>query len=467
MRVTRISALIILAAGLLSAGRAQEPVYTPDELLRLLGSRNGDVRMADAEVKAAEGGLRTARGVGRPALGVDANLSWLAVPSDPVVIDEGAFGSVMGTPLPSQDVTVIESGDPLYFKAGVQLNQVLWSWGRVPGAVALRKAELELADALAGKARTESAVRLYKALYSLRADRQLLAIVEEQERLARRMLTSIAASRDAGVITSLEYQDAALNVEGFGRTAASLRAAVDSLVGEITALAGLEGEGPFTISTEGLAMEPRLGETDIGAWRRNARERNPDLIVADRALDASVSGYELSRRSAPGRPDIGLSLGFGASGYLPAFADSWEEDDIDFFLNLTVAVKGTLVDFGSSAGTVESAEAGVAKSRAQLDGAARRLDSSVAALYTSLQALRGDVEYAERRVLWEEAMLADRVVRREAGSIGDLELLEARTEYLAGIMELTTKRMNYADAALTFLGMAAPETVRTGEAVRP
>lgn len=466
MTPTRFSALLPFMLIILFATEAQEKTYTPDELLSLVGQRNGGILASAAAIREADGRLLVAKGAGRPAIDLDTHVSYVAIPTDPVVIDAGSFGTIATSPLPVHDVTVLDASDPLYFSAAVNLNQVLWSWGKVQGAVALRESERNLASAQAVKAMTDASIQLYRSLYSLRARRELLAIVEEQERLARQMLSSIAASRDAGVITGLDYQDAALKVEGLSRTAASLRVAVDSLARDIATLAGIEETGVFAISTEGLAPEPRFEASDLIAWKRKAKVENLDLAVADKAVEASLSAYELSKRSAAGKPDVGANLSFGASGYLPVGADGWEEDDIDLFLNVTIVVKGTLVDFGSSVGTMDSARASADKALAQRGDAERKIDSSIAALYATLEILRGDVEFAERRANWAEAKLADQTVKQDAGTMGDLDLLEARTDYLADVMDLTTKRMNYVDAVLNFLGVTSPGTVVSGEACR-
>lgn len=456
--------LTLLALG----GKAAGETLDANRLMELARVSNPSLvsaRLGEAE---AAGRLEAARGALFPTLSLDSRASWIANPEDAVRIDAGSFGSipvpspVVPTLLPATDVTIAEEQDPFYYSAALSMDQALWTWGKIPAGIALREKEGLAARTNGNRAETSTLADLQKALYALDYQREALSIMETQMELSDRMLSSLALSRAAGAVTDLDYDSAALDAERLKRSAANLSDSVAKSERYITLLAGLDPAGNYRISTGGLPEIPDIGGTTLTEWARRARAENLDLAYASQAVEIRNAAAELSRLQGAGRPDVGLNLRAGWNGSRLPGEEDWS-DKGDWFVTVSVAAKGNLVDFGVSSGKIRESEAAADRAAADFAWTAAQVDSAVATSLSSLETLRADLDYKERRVAFQDAKVRDAEARLTAGAATELAVLEAQSEHLSAVLDQASARMQYTDAWVSFLLLAAPAELGRGK----
>jgi len=458
-------ALVSMLLACFSVAIGAEESMGPTELRDRVLSINPRLRSARLGVDEASGRLKAAKSAGLPTLSMELRSSYFANPSDGIVISAGEFGSLpLGTStlsLPSTDVTVQDPQDPFYYYGAFSIDQSIWTWGKTESAVKLREKERELASVSALNAELSALTSLYKDLYSLSYQREALALARTQSELSRKMVASIAVSRDAGITTELDYQEARLNAEKADRSAAALEDSIRYLEDDIRAMADLDPG--VSISTEALAQPPSLRELTLGRWQAQAEEENLDLRSAALAVELRGLSETLARQGAAGRPDLGANVKFGWAGSRLPGEDDWG-DKGDWFLTATVAAKGTLLDFGKTSGSL--AEASAAAKRASFDYARSRsqVSTAVSSSIARLETLWGDLDYAERTASFQDGKVHSAEAEREAGGVGDVDVLKAQIDRLSAVLDLSSARMRYSDACISLLALADPSQLRSGSA---
>jgi len=435
-------------------------LLTPNILVELTKSNNGTVVSARLSQREAEGRLTSARGAGLPTVSLDSRMSWIANPTDAVTLAAGSFAQ-LPTALPSTDMTIMDAQDPFYYSAALSVDQALWTWGKVSAAVETRDRERLMAGADADRAEASALADLYRSLYALAYQQEALSIVNSQGELSERMLASVASSRVAGVVTDLEYEDASLNAERISRSRASLEDSVRKLKRSVLLLAGIDPDGDYEISVEGLSETPAVPEATAAEWSARARSGNLDLAYAERGVDVRASAADLARKQASGRPDVGLNVRAGWNGSRLPGDDDWS-DKGDWFATFTVAVKGSLLDFGASAGKIAEAEFAAARAVSDWESAVKSVDTAVGASLEALDTLRDEAEYCSRLAAFQEAKVIDAESRRSAGAGTELSVLEAQSDWLSAVLDSTGAMMQYTDACVSFLLLADPAEILSG-----
>lgn len=435
------------------------------ELARVSNPALVSARLVEEE---AAGRLEAARGALFPTLSLDSRASWIANPTEAIRIDAGSFGSIpvpspaSPTILPATDVIIAEEQDPFYYSAALSMDQAMWTWGKIPAGAALREKEVIAARVNGNRAEASTLADLQKTLYALDYQREALSILETQIGLSDRMLSSLASSRAAGAVTDLDYENAALDAERLKRSAANLTDSVAKSERYIKFLAGLDPAGNYHISTEGLPKIPDIGGTTVSEWARRARAENLDLAYASQGVELRNAAAELSRLQGAGRPDVGLNLRAGWNGSRLPGEEDWS-DKGDWFVTVSVAAKGNLVDFGASSGKIRESEAAADRAAADLAWALAQVDTAVSTALSSLETLRADLEYKENRVAFQDAKVRNAESRLSVGAATELAVLEAQSEHLSAVLDQANARMHYTDAWVSFLLLAAPAELGRGE----
>lgn len=466
----------IFCAGmlLLSAPVAQAQVkeYGVSELASLALARSSESLSARSSLAESSASLEAAKRTKLPVLSIDTQASWIGIPTDALVIEEGSFGSIPYTPspgttiyiaLPDNNVTIFEEQDPFYFSTTLSLVQPIWTWGKLDNAIAAQSVRKELTAANVTKSDTDVLCALYSSLYAIRYQSEALVIVREQADLARRMLLSAAASRDAGFLTELDYEKSSIDAEQLLRTASQLQDSIDSIKRDIADYAGIPASEEWTVRISGLIETPVVSEKSIEEWITLAMGSNHDIALAGLAMKLDESLLRLAESNQAGKPDLGLSVRGGWKGSRFPPAEDWE-DKSDWFLTVTLGLQGDLFDFGSSAWKAQAAEAAARKAGLDDERARRSVEKATRSLYALLASYREDIEYAQRKEKHAEAMVEDSRMKREAGTVGEPAVFSAQTEQLSALLELTRLRMDYANACIRFLSITTPYEILSGSA---
>lgn len=402
---------------------AQDGVLTLEQAIAAALESNPALAAREAEVRAAEAGVRESRAARWPRLEVTADAGRT---TDPVAV----FGGLLRQERFAErhfDPDFLNEPDPLTnYRGLVSVAQPLWTGGGLAAGVEGSRREAEAAGLLGARARQELAFRVL--------DRYTGAVVAEQGVAVRR--DSLEAAREAVRLTRDRFETG-LVVESDLLQARVRESEAEAALAEAEAEAAL---GRAALNLEmgrdldtPLALPERLPEIGedpeavvtpgaLDALVAEAVERRPDLRAAVARVEAARAGLQAAR--AARLPSLGWRGSFEADAEDPA-------DDPGSHWSVGLGLTWTGFDGFATGARIEAARAHLEQAE-QLAEAARRgvaleVESALRRLEAASLRLRGAVE---------AVTLADRSAaivrdRYREGLTTVVELLEAET-LLAG-----------------------------------
>lgn len=393
-----------------AAGRLQDPerwwLAFGDPLLDGLEARlsidNQNLKLAEAQYRAARAAVDSARAGLFPTLGVSAASSRGS--------GNAAFGTATGGPAPVTNLYSLSA-------------QAAWEvdlWGRVRSAVDAAGARAEASAGTLGAARLSAQALLAQSYFQLRAADSQLALLERTVAAYQRFLELTRNRLAGGVASPLDVAQAETQLNS-ARTqladAKLLRAQSEH------AIAALIGKPPGAISIAGGRALPSVPAAPA--------------LVPSTTLESRYDVYSAERQVAAANADIGVaraawfpSLNLGAeNGYRSTvFSDLISAPAHFWSLGPTLAL--TLFDAGARSAALEQAKAGY--------------DQAVAAYRQTVLTAFQEVEdnLAAARLLADEsesqqaALAAARKAREiaenqyKAGTVASLDVITAQASEL-------------------------------------
>jgi HAE1 family hydrophobic/amphiphilic exporter-1 len=308
------------------------------------------------EIDVARAGVDKADAAFGPTITGSAGFAWLGNPPEGISIPAGTFGTVSDptstfpSPLPPDPVVLVPDAERLGLSATVELQQTIFTWGKLDAA-----RDAAVAEVAASLARRDQSGRDLRRTVSLSyagvlAGRDSFELLRRMVELLEARLEEAEERFDAGVVTRsfvLDEQATLARVQTqLVRTEQGLRTAEGTL-------AWLLGEPVGELEAVGY---PERLPTEAELERR-AREFNPDLAELRARSDQAAVQVRVAEASKPFLPDLGLRVRAELQGQrvplLQAnWIDSWNAD-----LTISIGASATLFDSGANAADRASAEA--------------------------------------------------------------------------------------------------------------
>lgn len=317
---------------------------------------------ARQEVRAARADLAGAKAEFGPTISAEGGFALIGNPQEGVSIPTGALGtapdpaSTFPQPVPDQPFVLIPDQENLGLSLSIQLEQTLFSWGKLQSARAAAEAELFASGASLDMTRrqvrrqaSESYVALAITEESLPRVRAIIGLLEE--RLSDRELQF----REGTVTQSAVLAERALLAGGrtqLVRTeqgVASARAALAYLTGVDDPQPQLPG------LPDGIPEEQELVSRALGDY--------PQLNELKAREDQAQVQVDVLEASRPFLPDIGLTVTADAQGQrLPLIQANWN-DLWTTNVQITIGARVLLYDYGRNEAQLESARAQAAQAQ--------------------------------------------------------------------------------------------------------
>lgn len=197
------------------------------------------------------------------------------------------------------------------FQAGIGVSWELDLWGRVRRQVEAADARIEIAAEDAHAVQTAVLAETARDYLQLRATRQLLAITEDNLRIARDIARLTSVRQRQGVASTLQVASAAAQVAALEARLAPLRHRDAQLR---NALAMLLAQPPQALDARLADIRrdwPVLPAMAIGLPSELA-ERRPDIRRADAALHAATASIGVAKASFLPRITLNGDIGYQA-----------------------------------------------------------------------------------------------------------------------------------------------------------
>lgn len=446
LRAVACGAVAALVAVAPSVAHAQEraPVrLSIEDAMRGAEAPSGALAAARARARAAEHQIDAARSARLPQITGSAQYSRTLASEFDGVFDSGAFGGGGGAPVERMPCGPLDTryctGFPLVpggsldlpfgqantWRAGVNVQQLIWDFGRAKAQIDQARAGAALSKLDAGSLRVQTVLGVAQAYYdAVLADRQV-AIAEAGLASAEAVFADQELARAQGAVAEFDAVRAEVARDNQRNTVVQAQQQREVAYLRLKYTLDLPLDQPVEL-TSSLDL---ASEAEAEALAAVAREAAGLAAEASRSAVAQAT-ENVRRTQAAARgaradrwPQIGAVMDYGVVNYPDGFFP-----DTDWRTNWTVGVNLTVPIFDGwrRRALVRAADAEVEAARAQLTDAEqlaanelRQTDATIAAALTVWQASGRTVQQAQRT--YEIAEL-----RFEQGASTQLELVDAR-----------------------------------------
>jgi len=395
-----------------AAGAAGAAQLDLDRAVATALADNPGLQAVEALREQVAGGIREARADAFPQLAMVS--SW-GQSRSPAFLNSPDFEEI----LEQFPGGVFEPSTQELYRAGVELSQPLWTFGKVGAAVELAELVAGAAEHQITTARLDTALAAAEAYFAVLATREGLATVESEREFRRRDLARVEDLLELGEATELERLRAVAALAVVEPEVERRRGQVSVAETRLRQVLALPPGEPLELAPTRAALpEPPAVDRALA----EALADRPELL--DLVLQSAVYEKRQTVTRADGRPQLEL---VGAWGREVRRVDNLGDPLFDAW-SFSVDLRWELFDGGRRRAQV-----------AQLDSQRRQLDLQrqdlAARLRLAADQALGDYRTARARATAAEtaagaAREAERVAREsyEQGIVTQTELLDAQSQ---------------------------------------
>jgi multidrug efflux system outer membrane protein len=317
-----------------------------------------------------------------------------------------------------------ESSSLHLYSLGFDATWELDLFGGTRRTVESASAQAQAVRADLADAQVSLTAEVVQAYVALRSQQRRLAMLLETTSLDTQGLTLMQQRFDRGVSTADEVEQRKAKAEDTQASVADVSAQISE---SLDRLAMLTGQAPGSLDVSLRAPSPRLPSLpqDVRVGDPTAMlQRRPDIRAAERRLAASNA--QIGTQEANYFPKISLLGDIGLAG--TQFGKVLSSNSLS--LIAVPYLSWNVLDFGRTASAVRQAEAGRDEAQANYEatvlGALQDANTSLSRYGQQrqvLQRLLAQQASTERTLGLEQQ-------RRQAGVAGELDLLDARRNYI-------------------------------------
>lgn len=359
----RIATLAVVFAAAASSLAAQETaaVLTLDDAIRRALEQSQSVARSRLDIEVARAGVQGAEAARRPLVTGSAGVAWLGDPPEGIVIPTGEFGtladptSTFPAPVPADPVVLVPDAENLGLSASLELEQPLFTWGKLDASLEAARAEVDAQIARRDQSEREVRRRVTLAYAGAVAARESEELVREIVGLLERRVEDARRRFDAGAITR---SDVLAEEAGLATARAQLVQTQQGALSAAASLAWLVGGTRDDIAATELDAPP-VPEQLPDEPSLAARAGSSDPRIAELRARGAQAGVQLrvAEASRSWRPDLGLRITAEVQGQrIPLvqanWIDSWDAD-----LTISIGASATFFDSGRNTADRRSAEA--------------------------------------------------------------------------------------------------------------
>lgn len=450
MSISRTRAAFALALAVAASSFAQSDGATHvsiQELLEAADANSSSIHRVRLSVRESQDGVESARAERRPEIRASADVSYLTNPMDPISLRSGELGTYQipgfSIELPPEDYELFPGMEPTLIRLGVELEQPLFTWGKICTGVALAEQVVQLRGHELAQTKVEVHGEVRTRYHAIAQLTRMIGTVGEQVELAEELVRHARAAASSGIAVRTDLISAEIGLQEAQIGLRQLRYERDLQLVHLRSLTGRDELGVEQIVAEipeQWEQQP-LFPTEI--LTRRAREASAALDALEVAQTVAQLNAEIARLTASARPDLGLVLQLSFEGpRVPLLEPDWYGQN-ELGLVASLGVQTTVFDGGRSASSASVAQRGAERAILDAEIARRELERQVAETALAVEFNRARIAYLDQvasnrarerdveRAKWEAG-----AVDRGAVVRADLALLSVRLERQTEALEL-------------------------------
>lgn len=419
--------------------------YTVSDLLSLMEENCAEVRKAREEVNKASLDISDARGGYYPSVDLTLSGSYIANPIEAIRINPSDYITVPGVST-SDYVTLYKGQESTYYQFKVELIQPIYTSGKLSSAVKLAKEAYEVRLLALDKAIEDNEVKLRAECAALYYLQDLLSVVTETSSLSRRLVELSQIAYENGMMIESDYKNVVAKARATDAARDKVLSQIMSLEADVVSLSGVRD---FTVSSlvfdekEALCLFDKISSYPYEELKEKAlSEERTVFTLLNRMESLSVAAKKFASAKVSWKPDVALVVDFDYSGSrFPLVETDWYRQD-DWSGTVTVAIKTTLFDGGSSSREVSRAVSDITEAEIDSSQAQVQVLSTLAENYGTFISSASEIDYqsALRQALESTAETKKTLMDTGYGSESDyvqalIEVSSCRSDIIRAQMD--------------------------------
>ena len=451
-----VLSLLVLLAPLPAGEEETQTSYTFDSLRESMREGNAELRKERETYAQSLLDVKDAKANYQPQISL--LLSGTYMPNPPIgktTIGVDELSSQLGITVPGsaagEYVTLYKGMSDLYYNAGLTITQPIFTWGKIPKAVALyteiasiRALSVEdSADKLSVELRTRLTAKCYMD--------ELFSLIKETKAAADELVGMSESAYENGMLLREDVTKAKISALEIDVKEQELKKEYSDNLKSLQTITAND-------DIAGGNIDYSVNEDEINAIA--SLDRDDVMALVTRSDSATISmlkgqtrAYELKKEIAEAslywKPDFALqvSLTYGGSS-MPLVEKNWYRTN-DYGLYLTFAISTTIWDGGVKLNDVKRAASEVAGTLADYDSAVAQLTESAEENLSQIQLSRVKLEYYSLKLEEAEERLDLLTRQYEGGLISRTDVLSQEIEVLTEKMTIIEEKITLSQAAYT------------------
>jgi len=437
-----------------------QPLYTLDSLLTATRHNHPELLKLQEEYKRSLLDVKDAKAGLGPTIDLQVSGSYLANPPvDAMYINvDDIINSIQwGGSQPAnqgQYIKVFDGMENTLYNFELSLMQPVFTWGKITNAIKLYKGLSDIKETQIIQQTDQLETELKTRLMSLYYMQKILAILEEEEGYANRMVQVSEAAEQSGMLLHQEVVDAKIQAKELEIAKQDLLEQMNNQLLELSRTSGIRDISYKAIDysfvpafnaafEELLSLDPKAVEAQILSGNQSSIKMLTQVEEISKHSEKIARGYE------NWKPDIALQISGAYSGSrFPLFEPNWLRKD-DYSLNLSIGLKATIWDGGKKLNDVARKVSEVETAGLNKEDARSTISKTFNSQWNAAQVCTMKIEYQELKIESASAKINQKQQMYESGYGSESEVLSAKIERCNAQIEKEQETLSRAAACLT------------------
>ncbi|MBN2325469.1 MAG: TolC family protein [Spirochaetes bacterium] len=416
------ASLLAAAASGTTAANAETLKLTLEEAIGL-GLQNSTTLKAKAvSVHSGRASVKSAEASYYPSVSVSASYTHL--------FDQpSTSASSIDTPMGPMTIpaTYVSASDPI--SLSVDLQQSVFTWGKIDNAVKLAKQGVELSQLDLEEEKRSLIIEIKKAFYGYILAEEVLAVQKETLAHKQEALDVTKKRFAAGLSPEYEVLSAESDVENFKPTVISAQNGLRFTLLAVMDLLGIEGDEGFDIELVGT-LEPEHYEVRKAELIQKAMSNKYEIRQFERNVALQRIQQDITK--AQNKPNVGAFVNYTlTSGFDSSTGENkyWGEDSWDGNLTLGILVTmplSALFPWSRETAEIKKGELDIERMNLQLGSVKSGVRLNVENTVLKIEEEWAKIRSGEKGIELAEKLYDSALARYGNGLISSMELKDAQ-----------------------------------------
>ena len=359
-----------------------------------------------------------------------------------------------------QYVKIYDGMESTLYNFQLSMTQPLFTWGKIPNAIALYKKTSEIRLTQVESKTEELETELKSRLFTLLQLKKIAEIIDEEKIYADRLVKVSEDAEKSGMLLHQDVVDAKIQAKELEIAQRDLTEQIDNQLLELSRATGIEN---LTLENLDLEAQDFIAKSD--------GDEITEILTADRAEieEKALSGNQLSiklvtqlkevndlatkisKASVNWKPDFALKTSLGYSGSrFPLVEPNWLKKD-DYSANFSIGIKTTIWDGGKKVRDVARSQSNAKTAQINQDDVRVTIKKTLNSQWNTVDVCTMKIDYQDLKIEAADSKIAQKQTVYETGYGSETDVLNAKIDRCNQLMEKEKQVLSRGVACLTIL----------------